>query len=205
MEEVKVYRYRWIELILFMIVNIIIQILWISFATVTNAAELFYNVDEMSIYLLSMVFMIVYIPITFLASWILEKYDFKFGTVIGALFTGIFGFLRIFTAANYILVLIFQIGIAIGQPFLLNSITKLSANWFAKDERTTAAGIALMAVFFGTALGLFITPMIVGGINLLEILNNLTHFQTMLIFYGLLSLISCIIYRINHHLHQQEI
>ncbi|MFX0134153.1 MAG: MFS transporter [Candidatus Hodarchaeota archaeon] len=192
----KVYGFRWFVLILFMLVNIILQILWIGFATVTTAAELFYGVEELAIYLLSLVFMVVYIPVTFIASWILDKYDFKIGTVIGTLIIGLFGFLRIFTAGNYGLVLIFQIGVAIGQPFILNSVTKFSANWFAPSERTTATGIALMSIFLGTALGLFITPFIVGGVNLIEIMNNFPNFQTMLYVYGISALSIGVIYTI---------
>ncbi|MHA1376809.1 MAG: MFS transporter [Candidatus Helarchaeota archaeon] len=191
---VKLYGYRWIVLFLFILINIILQILWIGLATVTKAASLFYNVDEMGIYLLSLSFMIVYIPVTFLASWILDKYDFKVGTVIGALIIAIFGFLRIFTTGNYMLVLIFQLILAVGQPFLLNSITKLSANWFPPEERTTSSGIGLMSIFLGTALGLFITPLIVGGINLIEILKGFPNFQSMLITYGIVSLTVGIIY-----------
>ena len=46
---------------------------------------------------------------------------------IGAALTGIFGLLRGLVAPNYDLVLISQIGIAIGQPFILNAVTKVAA------------------------------------------------------------------------------
>ena len=121
--KIQVYSYRWIELLLFMFVNITLQMLWISFAAVTFEAMAFYNVEELLILLLSMSFMIVYIPITFLASWLIDKHNFKIGAGIGALLAAIFGLLRFFAFTNYVLVLIFQIGIAISQPFILNSIT----------------------------------------------------------------------------------
>jgi len=125
--NLQVYSFRWIVLALFMLINIAIQILWISFASVTSVAMEYYGVDELSIYILSLSFMVVYIPVTFLASWLIDKYDFKIGTGIGAILMGLFGFLRFFAGPNFEIVLIFQIGIAIGQPFLLNSVTKLSA------------------------------------------------------------------------------
>lgn len=180
MSEIKVYGYRWIVLLLFMFVNITTQILWISYASVTSYATDFYGVEELMIFLLSAMFMIVYIPVTFLASWVIDKYDFKIGTGVGAIIAGIFGLLRFFAGTNFMLALIFTIGIAFGQPFILNSITKLPANWFPADERTSAAGLAMVAQFVGIALGLVITPFIVEGIN----------FQTMILIYGLLSVIS---------------
>jgi MFS family permease len=163
-----------------MFVNITLQILWISFAPITIEAAAFYGVTEEEILLLSLVFMIAYIPITFLASWLIDKYDFKIGSGIGAILAGIFGFLRFFAGNDYILLLVFQIGIAISQPFILNSITRLSANWFPETERTTATGLSMISQFIGIMLGVLITPFIVGAINI----------PIMILIYGILALIS---------------
>ncbi len=178
--KVQVYSYRWIVLLVFMFTNITMQILWITFAPVTIGAMAFYNVDEFSIVSLSLIFMIVYIPVTFLSSWLVEKVDFRWGAGIGALLGGIFGFLRFFAGTDYTLLLIFEILIAIGQPFLLNSITKLSANWFPDTERTTATGLCLISQFIGILLGFLITPFLVFG-------NDLS---IMLLVYGIVALIS---------------
>ena len=182
--KIQVYGYRWIGLLLFMFVNITLQMLWISFAAVTSKATTFYNVDELLILLLSMSFMVVYIPITFLASWLIDKHGFKIGAGVGALLAAIFGFLRFFAFTNYTLVLIFQIGIAISQPFVLNSITKLSSNWFPESERTTATGLSLISQFLGIALGMLITPILVIG-------NDL---GLMLLIYGIIAMISGILF-----------
>ncbi|MFX1535420.1 MAG: MFS transporter [Promethearchaeota archaeon] len=177
-KNIQIYNYRWIVLLLFMFANITIQMLWISFAAVTSHAMAFYQEEELSIYLLSLVFMIVYIPVTFIATWLIDRYDFKIGAGVGAAFAGVFGLLRFFAGTNFMLVLIFQIGVAIGQPFLLNTMTKMSANWFPDTERTTATGLGMISVFIGIGLGLFVTPFIVEGIS----------FEAMLLIYGLLAL-----------------
>ncbi|MFW9970195.1 MAG: MFS transporter, partial [Candidatus Odinarchaeota archaeon] len=179
-EKIKVYGYRWVVLLLFMLLNITVQILWITFATVTVQAQAYFGgVDELSIFLLSAIFMIIYIPDTFLASWLIDKYDFKIGCGIGAVLVAIFGFLRFFAGPDYLLMLIFTIGIAIGQPFVMNSITKLSGNWFPKGERTTATGLGTLSMFIGILLGFFLTPFLIVG-------NDLS---IMLLLYGILSLI----------------
>ncbi|UCC20569.1 MAG: MFS transporter [Promethearchaeota archaeon] len=183
-EKIQVYRFRWIVLLLFMLENITMQILWISFAPVRSLAVTFYGVDFLLIDLLAMSFMIVYIPITFLSTWIIDKYGFRIGAGIGAIIAGIFGLLRFIAFSDYSMVLIFQIGIGIGQPFILNAVTKLSANWFPDSERTTATGIALLSQFLGIALGMFITPILVIGNNLLP----------MLLTYGIISMITGIIF-----------
>lgn len=179
-EKIQVYGYRWVVLLLFMLANIMTQILWITFAAVTNESMVFFGVsDELFIFLLSAIFMIVYIPDNFLASWLIDKYDFKIGSGIGAVLIAIFGFLRFFAGQNYMMMLIFSIGIAIGQPFIMNSITKLSGNWFPESERTSATGFGTISMFIGILLGVLLTPFLIVG-------NDLSP---MLLIYGILSLV----------------
>ncbi|MFX1388173.1 MAG: MFS transporter, partial [Promethearchaeota archaeon] len=184
-EKIQVYGYRWIVLLLFMLVNMTVQILWITFAAVTIPAQAYFGgVDILYIFLLSAIFMIIYIPDTFLASWLIDKYDFKIGCGIGAVLIAIFGFLRFFAGQNYMLMLIFTIGIAIGQPFIMNSITKLSSNWFPKSERTSATGLGTLSMFIGILLGMLLTPFLIVDDNL----------SPMLLIYGILSLLIGIIF-----------
>jgi len=184
-KEIQVYGFRWIVLILFMFINITMQILWITYGSITVEAVTYYNVpDQLFILLFSLIFMIVYIPVSFLASWVIDKYNLRIGAGIGAILAAIFGFLRFVAGPNYELALIFQIGIAVGQPFVLNSITKLSANWFPESERTTATGLGLISQFIGIALGLVITPFLLIG-------NDLT---IILLTYGIVSIISGVLF-----------
>ena len=183
-EKIQVYGYRWLVLVLFMFANITLQILWITFASITIEAATFYGVTELDILFLSLIFMIAYIPVTFLASWIIDKYDFRIGAGIGVLLAGIFGFLRFFAGTDYTLLFIFQIGIAIGQPFVLNSITRLSANWFPESERTSATGLSLISQFIGILLGVLITPFLYAAVNI----------EMTLLIYGILSLISGVLF-----------
>jgi MFS family permease len=72
----------------------------------------------------------------------------------------VFGIVRGLAGANYGLVLAATIGIAIGQPFLMNAWTKVPANWFAINERATAVGLVTLANLVGTALGMLLTPIL---------------------------------------------
>lgn len=134
------------------------QVLWITFAPITGTAASFYRVSDLSIGLLSMSFMIIYILVSIPASWIIDKYGIKVAVGIGIILTGVFGLLRGIVVNNYSLVLIMQIGIAIGQPFILNAITSVAAHWFPIKERATAAGLGSLAMYLGIAMGMVITP-----------------------------------------------
>jgi cyanate permease len=74
---------------------------------------------------------------------------------------GIFGLLRGLAGANYSLVLISTLGLAVAQPFLLNAWTKMPANWFAIEERATAVGLVTLSSLLGTAAGMVLTPILI--------------------------------------------
>ena len=160
-ESINVFKYRWVMLGVFMLVVATNQLLWISFAPITGAAAAFYGVSDLAIGLLSMVFMIVFIVISIPASWVIDTYGIRVGVGIGVALTGIFGLLRGLLAADYTWVLVSQIGIAVGQPFILNAITKIAGRWFPMRERATAAGLGSLAMYVGIFTGVAITPMIV--------------------------------------------
>ena len=154
----KVYGYRWVVLLAFMGLIALNQLLWITFAAITTDATQFYGVSDLSIGLLSLIFMIVYVFVSFPASWIIDTYGIRVGVGIGALLTGTFGLLRGLAASDYTWVLVAQIGIAVGQPFILNAITTIAARWFPAGERATASGLGSLAMYVGILLGLALTP-----------------------------------------------
>jgi len=154
----KVYGYRWIVLITFMAVVIINQLSWITFASITGSAAKYYGVSDLSIGLLSMIFMVVYVILSIPASWVIDTYGIRVAVGIGAVLMAIFGLLRGLLAHDYNLVLISQIGIAVGQPFILNAITKVAARWFPIHERATASGLGTLAIYLGIFIALILTP-----------------------------------------------
>lgn len=170
--ELKIYGYRWIVLLAFMFVVAMNQIAWISFAPITSDAAAFYGVSDLSIGLLSMSFMLVYIVVSIPASWLIDTYGIRVAVGVGAALTGVFGLLRGIFAADYTLVLIAQIGIAVGQPFILNAVTTVAARWFPVEERATAAGLGSLAMYLGLAVALALTPLLairagIGGMLML--------------------------------------
>jgi cyanate permease len=156
--EFKTYGYRWVMLIVYMFIVAMNQLLWITFAPITSEAVHYYGVSELSIGILSMCFMVVFILFSIPASWIIDQYGIRVGVGIGAVLTGSFGLIRGFASTNFEVLLAAQIGIAIGQPFLLNAITKLSARWFPINERATASGLGTLSMYVGILAGMILTP-----------------------------------------------
>ncbi|MGD0168828.1 MAG: MFS transporter, partial [Smithella sp.] len=67
-QDIKVYSYRWVVLFVYFLINALMQIQWIAFAPITSEAVAFYKVPAIQIDLLSIIFMVVYIFVSFPAS-----------------------------------------------------------------------------------------------------------------------------------------
>jgi len=180
----KVYKYRWLMLSVYMFIIAVNQLLWITFAPITADATQYYGVSDIQIGILSASFMIVYIVVSFPASWVIDTYGIRIGVGIGAVLTGVFGLLRGMVSTDYDLLLLSQIGIAVGQPFLLNAITKLAARWFPIEERATASGLGTLAMYIGILSAMILTPILTEG-------NGIAG---MLSIYGIVSLVAAVIF-----------
>lgn len=184
--EFRVYNYRWIVLIVYMFIIIMNQLMWINFAAITSLSKEYYHVNDISIGMLSMSFMIVYIVVSIPASWIIDRYGIKTGIGLGAVLTGVFGIARALVGKDYTLLLIMQTGLAIGQPFLLNAITKTAALWFPVKERATASGLGTLAMYVGVLVSMLLTPFLV----------NARGMDGMLMIYGIFSVAAALVFLI---------
>ena len=180
----KIYPYRWTILIVFMLINISMQIMWICFAPITGPAAQFYGVSDLRIGLLAMIFMIIYIPLSIPVSWMIDTFGYRKSASIGAAIMAVFGLLRGVFAANYTAVLIITIALALAQPFMMNSISTVAAKWFPLKERATASGLVLVANFLGIAIGQVLSPILFLRVGI----------ENMLLIYGAIAVSTAIIF-----------
>jgi MFS family permease len=162
----RVYGYRWVVLAAVMAVNFMIQVLWIGYGSIIADAADYYGVSHELVTLLAMVFMIAFIPLSLPAAWVIDSRGFRAAVGFGVVMMGVFGVLRGLAGNSYALVLICTIGIAVAQPFLLNSWTKVPANWFAPGERATAVGLITLASMLGVGAGLALSPVFIGFMSI---------------------------------------
>ena len=162
----RVYGYRWVVLGVVMVVNFMIQVLWISYGAIIADASDYYGVSHQLVTLLSMVFMIAFIPLSLPAAWVIDSRGFRTAVGFGVVMMGVFGVLRGLAGSNYSLVLVCTIGIAVAQPFLLNAWTKVPANWFAPGERATAVGLITLASMLGVGAGLALSSVLIGVMSI---------------------------------------
>jgi len=188
---IKVYGYRWVILFIYFLINLLMQAQWITLAPITSEAVTFYNVSPMQIDLLSLIFMVVYLFVSIPASYIIDTWGIRIGIGIGALLMGVFGFMKGFYGNSYNMVVLAQVGIAFGQPFVLNSVTKVGARWFPLHERATQAGISVLAQFVGIIIAMVLTP----------VLFKMYGMEKMLMIYGIATLAGAVIFLLLNREH----
>jgi MFS family permease len=160
-QQYKVYGYRWVVLVAYMFVAALTQLYWLNFAAIETYMESMLKIPASDAMWFTMVFPLVQVILTIPAGIIIDKKGYKFGIGLGAIFTGLFAIMRLADPKSYLVLLISQIGISIGQPFVLNGVTKLATVWFSPKEEATAVGLGSLALFIGMMVALGLTPVLV--------------------------------------------
>ncbi len=184
MNNQHVYRYRWVVLIAYMIIAALTQLYWLNFAAITTYTEEHLSISASGIMWLTLVFPLIQILLTMPAGLIIDRKGFKYGITIGAILTGVFAMVRLVNPESFTVLLISQIGIAAGQPFVLNGVTKLAMTWFPEKEEATAVGLGSLALFIGMMVGLGVTPSLVQNLG----------YHEMLWIYGIIGLIGALLF-----------
>jgi MFS family permease len=182
--EYKTYRYRWAVLAVYMYIAALTQLYWLNFAAIDTFVEEYFGIAASTVMWFTLVFPLVYVLLSIPAGMLIDKRGFKYGVSIGALFTGVFAVLRLVNTSSFTILLVSQIGIAIGQPFVLNGITKLVVTWFPQKEEATAVGLGSLALLVGMMVGLGATPALVQYLG----------FNKMLLIYGALGVLGILLF-----------
>ncbi|MEW6441281.1 MAG: MFS transporter [bacterium] len=162
MEERKfrVYRYRWVVLLVFSLLQFLAILLNFTFAPITGEAAAFYGVSPMKIGFLATVSLILTIFLQIPGSYAVDTWGIRKAIGLGALLAGVFGFIRGLGGDSYTWVLISTWGFCLSNPVVFNSMTAVAARWFPVEQRATAIGIMLVAVFCGMMVGMGMTPLL---------------------------------------------
>ena len=150
--------YRWVVLAVYMFLTAANQAAWITFAPITGEAAAFWRTSDLAIGLLSLVFMAVYVVLFLPAAWAIDTWGFRPAVGLGAVLTAIGCLVRGLFSQSFPLVFAGQIVIAVGQPLILGSITKVAGRWFPSGERATASGLGTLAMYLGILAGIMATP-----------------------------------------------
>jgi MFS family permease len=156
----KVYPYRWVILAVFSMLQFLAIMLWVTFSPITGDAAEFYGVTPMKVGFLSMISLIVTIFFAIPGAYAVDTWGVRKAVGMGAVLAGGFGFMRGLYGDNYTWVLICTWGFCFSHVVVFNSMTAVCARWFPLEQRATAVGIMLMALYAGIIAGMGLTPLL---------------------------------------------
>ncbi|MGC3993487.1 MAG: MFS transporter [Propionicimonas sp.] len=151
-------RYRWVVLAVSVLVNITIQLQWIALSPVSTTAADYYGVSTTLIGYFSIVFMVVFIPLSIPAAWLVDRYGIRFAVGLGSLLVAVGGTIRFLAGTSYGLAMAGAIVVAAAQPLLFNAWTTVAGKWFPRQLRATVVSVLTLAMMVGVALGTAFTP-----------------------------------------------
>ena len=157
---VKQPKYRWAVISAYAAAMAVTHMLWLNLAPLSSMVQLKYGVSDLAISSLLLAFPLSYILLAMHSGALVDRRGYRQSILLGLMLTAIFATVRAFELSFPVL-LVAQIGIAVGQPYIVTAVSKLVADCFPEDERALASGIAVGGVFIGMALGLGVTPILV--------------------------------------------
>lgn len=156
---------KWLVLIAWMGVALSNQMLWMNLSPlITTVSKQYGMAEDIVILLLILIFPLMYVILGVPTGNMVDKHGYKKVVSIGALIMSIGGLLRIIDGSFWIL-FTGQLLVAISQPFIINGISKLVADYFKGEEANMATGLGTAGMFIGMGLGAGITVPVIDGMG----------------------------------------
>ena len=159
---------------IFTIENLLAACAWITFAPIDDEVQKYYGgITSQQVNWLSLIFMALYGPGTYLCAFFIRKYGFRETVVVSALIMGIGGLLRwwsvYFIDENnknlaYIILFTGQSLVALSQAVFQNAPAHVASAWFQQTAATI--GIIVLGSMIGMLAGQGLTPFL--GIDRLD-------------------------------------
>jgi len=159
---------RWRPVAAYALLAAATQLLWLTFAPLTTESAHHYHVSETAIGWLAAIFPLLYVVLALPAGRLLDR-SFHRWLGVGAVLTALGGLARLI-GADFGWALLGQLLVAIGQPFVLNAVTKVASEHLPPRLRPHGIAIGSAAVFAGMLLALVLGT-VFGGRHIAALLD----------------------------------
>ena len=144
------------------------QLLWLTYAPLTTASAHHYHVSETAIGWLAEIFPLLYLVLALPAGRLLDRSMHRW-LGFGAALTALGGVARLL-GADFGWALAGQVLVAVGQPFVLNAVTKVATEHLPPERRPHGIAVGSAGIFGGMLLALVLGT-VFGGHHLTALLE----------------------------------
>uniref|UniRef100_A0A8C5BD07 Major facilitator superfamily (MFS) profile domain-containing protein n=1 Tax=Gadus morhua TaxID=8049 RepID=A0A8C5BD07_GADMO len=165
--ETKVYRRRWVMLVLFSAVSASNAFMWLQYGIVSNIFTRFYGVDPLAVDWLSMIYLLTYIPLILPVLWLLDRRGVRDVVLVGAAFNCIGAWVKIGSVGPELFAVTFfgQFVCSVATVFVLGIPSYLASVWFGPREVSTACSVGVLGNQLGIAIGFLLPPILVPNVE----------------------------------------
>uniref|UniRef100_A0A667XYN5 Choline/ethanolamine transporter FLVCR1 n=1 Tax=Myripristis murdjan TaxID=586833 RepID=A0A667XYN5_9TELE len=165
--ETKLYKRRWVMLFLFSAYSMSNAFMWLQYGIISNIFMRFYNIDNLAIDWLSMIYFLTYIPLILPVMWLLDNRGIRDVVVVGAAFNCVGAWIKTGTAAPNMFAMTFfgQFVCSVATVYVLGIPSRLASLWFGQQEVSTACSIGVLGNQLGIAIGFLVPPIIVPNVD----------------------------------------
>lgn len=157
--DVKLDRVRWVVLLVFCLINVSYNSLWITFSSISDIAVRYYKIEPLVVDWLSMSFLMAFILLALPSAIFLSSYGLRATILVAAILHTVGTFIRYMgtDVDGFGYISVGQLFIAAAGPFVLAIPPELAAVWFGEHERAIATSIGMLMGYVGVAVG-FLQP-----------------------------------------------
>ncbi|XP_015795427.1 uncharacterized MFS-type transporter C09D4.1 [Tetranychus urticae] len=173
---IKLYNKRFFILILFCLYSASNAFQWLQYSIITRKIATFYQIDDLSVNLTSLIYMFVFVPGMIPASWLLNRFGLRVTVLIGSFGTFLGALVKCASLApdKFWVTMVGQTLVAICNLFVLSLPPRIAAVWFGEREVSTATSIGVFGNQLGVCFGFFLPPLIVTAVTAQGIAYELT-------------------------------
>ncbi|CAL8272553.1 unnamed protein product [Merluccius merluccius] len=165
--ETKLYKRRWVMLLLFAAFSMSNAFMWLQYGIISNIFARFYAVDAIAVDWLSMIYFLTYVPLILPVTWFLDSRGLRDVVVAGSAFNCIGAWIKTGTAQPDMFAVTFlgQFVCSVATVHLLGIPSRLASLWFGQQEVSTACSIGVLGNQVGIALGFLLPPVLVPNVD----------------------------------------
>lgn len=144
--ETKLYRRRWLMLLLFGAASASNASMWLQYGIIGNIFASFYDVDSSAVDWLSTVYLLTYVPLILPVLWLLDTRGIREVVLVGSAFNCIGAWVKVGSADPDMFPVAFwgQFVCSVATVFLLGIPSYLASTWFGEQEVSTACSIGVL-------------------------------------------------------------